>query len=108
MNFKKLFNTILFILLGLILTLCTAKTHSQDSAIVNFIKGLKFIEVHKYDEALNVFNGIIAAHPEDAEAYYQRGNIYFETEKYELALADYKKADEFIFKEEKFYYRFGA
>ena len=50
-------------------------------------------------EKLNFYSEIIENNPDNAEAYYERGCIYSELEKYEEALSDLNKALEYNYKE---------
>ena len=46
----------------------------------------------KYDEALKYYSLMIKFDPENDWGYEDRGNLYYEMEMYEKAIADYKNA----------------
>ncbi|MDR1553611.1 MAG: tetratricopeptide repeat protein [Prevotellaceae bacterium] len=50
------------------------------------------INIHDYENSLDLLNEYIAQHPEDDNAYYFRGNIYRKMNLFGDALNDYYKA----------------
>ena len=60
--------------------------------IVWFEIGLQAVIAEKWNEALNAFNKVIMLNPKNAEAYFNRGNVYDELGDYRQAIIDYNKA----------------
>lgn len=60
--------------------------------IVWFEIGLQAVVAKKWNEALNAFNKAIMLNPQNAEAYFNRGNVYDELGDYKQAVTDYNKA----------------
>jgi len=58
------------------------------------IKGFIYYELGEKVKALELFSKAIELNPEDAAAYYNRGNSYADLKQYEKAIADYSKAIE--------------
>jgi uncharacterized caspase-like protein len=54
--------------------------------------GNKFLRQKKYDEAIEVFTGVIEANPNDTTPYAYRGVAYRDKGQFDLALADFQKA----------------
>lgn len=58
--------------------------------------------------ALEAFSRAILAHPTYAEAYYQRGLLFFENKKYDKALDDFARAHELKPKDPKITFMLGS
>jgi tetratricopeptide (TPR) repeat protein len=59
----------------------------------------------KTDEAFADFNKTIELNPDEDQAWYNRGRILLEQEKYEDAIADFTRSIELLPKEEKYHNR---
>jgi tetratricopeptide (TPR) repeat protein len=66
-------------------------------------KGIKDFSNTKYDDAINAFNKALAMDPNNEEAYYNRGFVYFWIGKWNQAIEDYSKAISLNPKEAKFF-----
>ncbi len=57
-------------------------------------KGVSLYSLGKHENGLACYDKAIAINPEYADAYYSRGNAYYDKESLEQAIADYSKAIE--------------
>jgi len=65
------------------------------SSILCYLAGIFFTDNDKdYDRAIKGFNKAIELHPWYADAYFGRGNVYYDKGEYNKALDDYTKAIE--------------
>ena len=64
--------------------------------------------LEKYQQAVSSYSNAIAANPNDAEAYYNRGNVYQESKQYQLAINDYNEAIAINSNHIQAYYNRGA
>lgn len=63
----------------------------NDPSILNWIGNLRFMAGH-INSALEYYKEAIEADPSYAHTYFDRGSLYLNLEKYDLALVDLKKA----------------
>jgi tetratricopeptide (TPR) repeat protein len=54
-----------------------APSSNMDAAVAHFNRGMAFEEAGKYDDAIREFTEAVRLYPNYAEAYYNRGSIYF-------------------------------
>ena len=89
-------SSLLFILTVIFITAgCTHnKTIEGFSATKWSEIGRQAIDAHRWNEALNAYDKAIEINPNDASAYNNRGLVYDNLDKNDMAIADYKKAIE--------------
>jgi tetratricopeptide (TPR) repeat protein len=63
-----------------------------DDANAFFNRGLAYLELRKYQSAINDFSQAIYIDPEMSDAYVSRGNALLELEQYDKGLEDYNQA----------------
>ena len=56
-----------------------------------FRKGLDYIELRQYPEAVDIFNAILSRNPRDVNTLFQLGNVYKVQDKLELAVETFNK-----------------
>lgn len=80
-----------------------------DSLNVDYLKfkALTFIELLKYNEAINCYNLLILNGQISEKIYFDRGMIYFLKENYDSAILDFNKSIEINSKIADFYYYRG-
>ena len=59
---------------------------------------------YQLTKKLNQYNKILEYSPNEAEAYYERADVYYELEKYDLALEDLNKALQYNYEDKEFVY----
>ena len=64
-------------------------------------------ELKEYEQSIAKYNEAIALNPNDAEAYFNRGNVYQESSQYQLAINDYDRAIAIDSNHVKAYYNRG-
>ena len=72
------------------------KTDPDNYSIVEWLAVLYQIKIKDYDKGVAFMSSQIALKPNNAMAYYNRGNIHRFYQKYDLALADFKKGYEIM------------
>jgi tetratricopeptide (TPR) repeat protein len=65
-------------------------------SVLYYKRGESLRRLEKNDEALKDYNNAIDNNADYSDAYWERGVVYDDNEKYQLALADYQKAIELI------------
>ena len=78
------------IFLSIMMTLTVISVFGQNGKKA-FKAGQEFVEVKKYEDAIDQFTSAIAAEPSNADYYYERGQTYEKVSKYTEARADYEK-----------------
>ena len=66
-----------------------------------------FIQTNQYDTALNMLNNAIASEPDNAAYYYSLGVLYENSEDFEKAVEQYKKASEIAPTDAVYMFRYG-
>ncbi|MCX7878134.1 MAG: tetratricopeptide repeat protein [Ignavibacteria bacterium] len=83
-------------------------TSSQDTSYVSYSVALEVLNSGAYEKAVDYFNRYLKVSSMHDEAYFQRGNAYYELRKYDEALSDYLKAYELGFNNSRMLYRVAS
>lgn len=95
---KIIFRFLIFFLLGLqLFSNGFSGTKNNSDQYKNLLKNaIKYQEAGDYERAIKFLNQILFTDSTFVEALYRRAMIYAELKKYELAMADLKKVEQFI------------
>ena len=93
---KVLCSSLLFIMTVIFITAgCTNNKAKEDFIATNWSEiGRQASDANRWNEALNAYDKAIEINPNDATAYNNRGLVYDNLDKNDMAIADYKKAIE--------------
>ena len=69
-------------------------TSGNPAAIRAFDQAVRFYDERANEKALDALKSVLEKDPKFVEAYTLRGNIYDDMRKFDLSVADYKKAIE--------------
>jgi tetratricopeptide (TPR) repeat protein len=70
----------------------TDATNKELTAIEYYNRGVVYVDLGKYQLALDDYSSAIRINPDYAKAYNNRGGVYVDLGKYQLALDDYSSA----------------
>lgn len=85
-NYSKLIYT--WLILTFFLLVPNVSISQIDS---EFKKGIEYVELRLYPEAVDVFNAILSRHPTNVKVLFQLGNVYKLQDKSELSVETYNK-----------------
>ncbi len=86
LKYTKLINTWLILTFFLIFPIV-----SKSQIDSEFKKGLEYVELRLYPEAVDIFNAILSQHPMNVKVLFQLGNVYKLQDKSELAVITFNK-----------------
>lgn len=88
---KNMRNAVIFILSGLIFLFSSCES-KKEKAKIHLNKGIELTTKSDLKSALIEFNEAVKLDPNNADAWYYRGNTHYNLFEVEKALADYDKA----------------
>jgi tetratricopeptide (TPR) repeat protein len=99
-SLRSLFNVLFLFLLS-----CNVYAQSPDKELL--AKGVKCLDVSKYDEAITIFNKVIEGNSNYSDAYFDRGLAYEQKRDWGHAISDFSKVIDLNPKDGEAYYSRG-